>query len=158
MSIGIKPMRDGQQDAVAVLIRQLPKDLGLAAVPKITGQNLRQAKAIAEVTVAEDAGLLLGVCLWTLTYSSWRGCLGIYISDLYVLPHVRGRKIGEKLLRGVIALAKKRGAGFVKMEVDVNNHAAARFYKRLGFNHKSEDEIFILEPDAFEILAKEEQR
>jgi ribosomal protein S18 acetylase RimI-like enzyme len=155
MSIGIKPMRVGQEDAVAVLIRQLPKDLGLNIMPKITGESLRQAKGLAEVTVAEDAGLLLGVCLWTMTYSSWRGAPGIYISDLYVLPHARGRKIGEKLLRGVVAQSKKRGATFVKMEVDETNQAAAKFYGRLGFTHKVEDKIFILESNEFQNLAKD---
>jgi ribosomal protein S18 acetylase RimI-like enzyme len=148
-------MRDGQEDAVAVLIRQLPKDLGIAAVPKMTGQNLRDAKGLAHVMVAEDAGLLLGVCLWTMTYSSWRGCAGVYISDLYVLPLARGRKIGEKLLRGTIIEAKKRGAGFIKMEVEQSNESAARFYERLGFTHKSDDRIFILEPDKFELIAKD---
>jgi ribosomal protein S18 acetylase RimI-like enzyme len=146
-------MRDGQEDAVAVLIRQLPKDLGLNATFKMTGQNLRDAKGLAHVMVAEDAGLLQGVCLWTMTYSSWRGCPGIYISDLYVLPHVRGRKIGEKLLRGTILESQKRGAAFIKMEVDVSNEAGGRFYERLGFKHKADDRIFILEPDAFQHIA-----
>jgi GNAT superfamily N-acetyltransferase len=149
LSIGVKLMREGQEDAVAVLIRQLPKDLGLTTVPKMTGQNLRDAKGLAHVMVAEDAGLLLGVCLWTMTYSSWRGCAGIYISDLYVLPHARGRKIGERLLRGTVIEAQKRGAGFVKMEVDVANTSGARFYERLGFKHKSDDRIFILEAQEF---------
>jgi ribosomal protein S18 acetylase RimI-like enzyme len=154
MSLGIRPMREGQEDAVAVLIRQLPKDLGIKTVPKMTGQNLRDAKGLAHVTVADDAGLILGVCLWTMTFSSWRGCPGIYISDLYVLPHVRGRKIGEKLLRGTILLAQKLGAGFVKMEVEENNEGGARFYERLGFIHKPDDRIFILEPEAFQNLSR----
>jgi ribosomal protein S18 acetylase RimI-like enzyme len=147
-------MREGQEDAVAVLIRQLPKDLGLSIIPKVTGQSLRNAKGLAHVMVAEDAGLPLGVCLWTMTYSSWRGCPGIYISDLYVLPHARGRKIGERLLRGTVLEAEKMGAGFIKMEVEVSNEKAARFYERLGFIHKSDDRIFILEPDAFGQLAR----
>ncbi len=154
MSLGIRPMRDGEEDAVAVLIRQLPKDLGLRAIPKMTGQNLRDAKRLAHVTVADDAGLILGVCLWTMTYSSWRGCPGIYICDLYVLPHARGRKIGERLLHGTLRESQKMGAGFVKMEVDVVNDGAARFYERLGFLHKADDRIFILEPDAFKDLMK----
>jgi ribosomal protein S18 acetylase RimI-like enzyme len=158
MSLGIRPMRAGEEDAVAVLIRQLPKDLGLSTVPKITGQSLRDAKDLAQVTVAVDAGLILGVCLWTMTYSSWRGHAGIYISDLYVLAHARGRKIGERLLRGTMVEAQKRGAGFIKMEVDVNNHAGARFYERLGFIHKAEDRFFILEPDEFEKLTRSAER
>lgn len=147
-------MRDGEEEAVAVLIRQLPKDLGLSTVPKITGQSLRDAKDLAYAIVAVDAGLILGVCLWTMTYSSWRGCAGIYISDLYVLPHARGRKIGERLLRGTLQEAQKKGAQFVKMEVEIGNHAAARFYQRLGFIHKVDDRIFILEPEAFANAAK----
>ena len=147
-------MRDGEEEAVAVLIRQLPKDLGLSTIPKITGQSLRDAKDLAYAIVAVDDGLILGVCLWTMTYSSWRGCAGIYISDLYVLPHARGRKIGERLLRGTLQEAQKKGAQFVKMEVEIGNHAAARFYQRLGFIHKVDDRIFILEPEAFANAAK----
>lgn len=154
MSLGIRMMQAGEEDAVAVLIRQLPKDLGLDMTPKITGQNLRDAKGLAEVTVAVDAGLILGVCLWTMTFSSWRGGAGIYISDLYVLPHARGRKIGERLLRGTMQQAQKRGAIFIKMEVETNNESAARFYERLGFYHKVEDRIYILEPHDFEQLAR----
>ena len=154
MSIGIRAMRDGQEEAVAVLIRQLPKDLGISHIPKMTGQNLRDAKGLAHVMVAENAGQLLGVCLFTMTYSSWRGCPGIYISDLYVLPHVRGQKIGERLLRGTVLEAQKRGAKFVKMEVENNNLAAMRFYERLGFEHNADDRIYILEAEAFEHTAR----
>lgn len=154
MGLRVRPMKIGEEDAVAVLIRQMPKDIGLDVVPLITGQNLRDCKDVADVTVVEDTGQILGVCLWTMTYSSWRGCRGIYISDLYVMPFARGKQMGEKLLVGTIREAKKRGAGFVKMEVDATNSNAARFYQRLRFKHKSDDQIFILEPDAFAALAK----
>ena len=158
MGLRVRPMKAGEEDAVAVLIRQMPKDIGLDVVPLITGQNLRDCKDVAQVTVIEDTGQILGVCLWAMTYSSWRGGRGIYISDLYVMPFTRGKQVGEKLLVGTIREAQKRGAGFIKMEVDVTNDGAARFYERLGFKHKSEDRIFILEPDAFEALAKGEVR
>ena len=91
-----------------------------------------------------------------MTYSSWRGCRGIYISDLYVMPFARGKQVGEKLLIGTVREAHKLGAGFIKLEVDETNDGAARFYERLGFTHKSQDRIFILEPDAFASLAKGE--
>jgi ribosomal protein S18 acetylase RimI-like enzyme len=156
MGFRVRLMKAGEEDAVAVLIRQMPKDIGLDVVPLITGQNLRECNDVARVTVIEDTGQMLGVCLWTMTYSSWRGARGIYISDLYVMPFARGKKVGEKLLVGTIREAQKLGAGFIKMEVDATNSSAARFYERLGFKHKSEDQIFILEPDAFAMLAKGE--
>ena len=156
MGFRVRPMKAGEEDAVAVLIRQMPKDIGLDVVPLITGQNLRECKDVARVTVIEDTGQMLGVCLWAMTYSSWRGCRGIYISDLYVMPFARGKQVGEKLLTGTVREAQKLGAGFIKMEVDETNDGAARFYERLGFTHKSQDRIFILEPDAFASLAKGE--
>jgi ribosomal protein S18 acetylase RimI-like enzyme len=156
MGFRVRPMKSGEEDAVAVLIRQMPKDIGLEVVPLITGQNLRECKDVAQVTVIEDTGQMLGVCLWTMTYSSWRAGRGIYISDLYVMPFARGKKVGEKLLVGTIREAQKQGAVFIKMEVDKTNDGAARFYERLGFIHKSDDRIFILEPDAFASLAKGE--
>ncbi len=156
MGLRVRPMKAGEEDAVAVLIRQMPKDIGLDVVPLITGQNLRECRDVAQVTVIEDTGQMLGVCLWAMTYSSWRGACGIYISDLYVMPFARGKQVGEKLLVGTIRQAQKHGARFIKMEVDATNSGAARFYERLGFKHKSEDQIFILEPDAFAMLAKGE--
>lgn len=156
MGFRVRPMKAGEEDAVAVLVRQMPKDIGLDVVPLVTGQNLRDCKDVAQVTVIEDTGQMLGVCLWAMTYSSWRGCRGIYISDLYVMPFARGKQVGEKLLVGTIREAQKRGASFIKMEVDATNSGAARFYERLGFKHKSQDQIFILEPDAFASLAKGE--
>ncbi len=158
MALRVRPMKTGEEDAVAVLIRQMPKDIGLDVVPLITGQNLRDCNDVAQVTVIEDTGQILGVCSWTMTYSSWRGSRGIYISDLYVMPFARGRQVGEKLLVGTIREAQKRGAGFIKMEVEISNQGAARFYERLGFKHKRDDRIFILEPNAFAELAKGETK
>jgi ribosomal protein S18 acetylase RimI-like enzyme len=150
MSLLLRFMREGEEDAVAALIRRLPRDIGLDVLPKVTGESLRKARGIAEVTVAQDAGLIIGVCLWTMTYSSWRAMTGIYVSDLYVLEHVRGRNIGEKLLRYTSSVAHARGAGFIKLEVDVGNAAARKFYLRHGFLHKPDDHFYILEPEAFE--------
>ena len=154
MSIGVRYMREGQEEAIAAMLRQLPKDLGLSVVPKITGQSLREAKDLVHVVVAENSGLLLGACLWVMTYSSWRGSKGIYISDLYVMEHARGNKVGDRLLRGTLREAKKLGAQFVKMEVDAANIGAQRFYDRLGFVHKADDMFYVLEQEQFELLLK----
>ena len=101
---------------------------------------------------------MLGVCSWVMTYSTQRAMPGIYICDLFILGHARGRGIGDALLKGVMKAAAKRGAGFIKMEVDVTNEGAARFYERLGFIHKSEDRYYALEPQEFANLLKGEKR
>ncbi len=110
MSVGFRPMRDGQEDAVAAMVRQLPKDLGLPVAPKLTGEALRKAKGLVHVTVAEDSGLLLGACLWLFTFSTWRGCKGMYVVDLFVMEHARGKKVGERLLQSAGREAAAAGA------------------------------------------------
>jgi ribosomal protein S18 acetylase RimI-like enzyme len=158
MSLKIRPMRKGEEAAVAALLRQLPRDLNLGIEFAITGEALVKAAGLAEISVAEDSGLMLGVCSWTMTYSTQRAMPGIYICDLFVLGHARGRGIGDALLRGVMTQAAKRGAGFIKMEVDVANDGAARFYERLGFKHKNDDRYYALEPQEFANLLKGEKR
>ncbi len=157
MSLRIRPMRKGEEAAVAALLRHLPRDLNLGIEFAITGEALAEAAGLAEISIAEDSGLMLGVCSWVMTYSTQRAMPGIYICDLFVLGHARGRGIGDALLRGVMAAAAKRGAGFIKMEVDKSNEGAARFYERLGFRHKTDDRYYALEPDAFTDLLKGEK-
>lgn len=158
MSLRVRPMKKGEENAVATLIRQLPRDLGLKEEFAITGESLKAAHGLAEIAVAEDSGLMLGVCCWVMTYSTQRAMPGVYICDLYVLGHARGRRIGEALMKGVMKLARKRGAGFIKLELDSANEGGARFYERLGFKHKTDDLYYVLEPKNYAaILAGDEK-
>lgn len=154
MGIGIRPMREGQEEAVAAMVRQMPKDLGIDVSPKLTAESLRHARDLVHVTVAEDSGLLLGACLWLMTFSTWRSMKGMYVVDLFVMGHARGRKIGDRLLRGAAREAEKLGAGFIKLEVDITNTRGAKFYERFGFVKKPDDQLHILEPDEFQTFLK----
>jgi GNAT superfamily N-acetyltransferase len=155
MGVGFRPMRPGQEDAVAAMIRQLPRESGNDFVPKITGESLRDAYDSINVLVAEDSGLLLGCCTWMPVYSTWRGCKGVYVSDLFVMDHARGRKIGERLLKQLSREALKIGAQYIRLEVDVLNTRGAVFYKRLGFEPKPDQENWFLEAGALMALSGE---
>jgi ribosomal protein S18 acetylase RimI-like enzyme len=155
MGVGFHAMRSGQEDAVAAMIRQLPKDIGIDAVPKITGESLRAASDLIQVSVADDSGLLLGCCVWMPVFSTWRGAKGVYICDLYVMKHARGKRIGERLVEYVAKRAKAIGASYMRLEVDTENPRASEFYTRLGFAKKAEDQNHFMEQDALDILAGE---
>ncbi len=154
MSIRFRAMRAGEEDAIAVMVRQLPKDIGLATVPKLTGDALRRDGDFLKVTVAENSGLIVGMATWHLIYSSWRGAKGIYICDLYVMAQVRGKGIGERLLAAAAREAAKLGAIFMKLEADATNIAGLRFYERMGFSKKPTETLHFLEPEEFDILLK----
>ena len=155
MGVGFRPMRPGQEDAVAAMIRQLPRESGSDFVPKVTGESLRAAAGLTEVLVAEDSGLLLGCCTWMPVYSTWRGCKGVYVSDLFVMDHARGRKIGERLLKQLSREALKIDAQYIRLEVDVVNLRGAKFYQRLGFEPKTDQANWFLESDGVNNLAGE---
>jgi len=158
MSIGFRPMRQGQEEAVATFIRQLPKDLGLAVTPAITGEILRQWQGDVHVMVADNAGLLCGVCAWFFIYSTWRGAKGAYISDIFVLGHLRGRKVGEGLLKAVARDAAKQGASFLKLDVTTTVPGPRQFYEKLGFVADMDDLTLFLEPEPFQTFITEKSK
>lgn len=150
MSIGFRAMREGEENAVAAMIRQLPKDLGLDVAPALTGEMLREVQGLVHVTVADNSGLLLGASLWTIIFSTWRGLKGMYVCDLYVMSHERGKKTGERLLRAAAKDAEKLGAKYIKLETNVKNPRPTQFYSKLNFMIDKNDHLMFLEPDEFQ--------
>ncbi len=147
MSFGCREMREDEAEAVARMVHDLAEHIGTDFVPKLTGEALLAARDLIDVTVADEAGTLVGACLGLMTFSTWRGTRGLYIVDLFVTPEARGRKVGEALLRLSARRAAARGASFIKLEVDETNMGAERFYARLGFAKKTEDRLHVLEQD-----------
>lgn len=55
------------------------------------------------------------------------------IEGVRVKRNVRGKKIGEALIKEAIAYAKLEGCGIVQLTTDKQRLDAHRFYERLGF-------------------------
>lgn len=134
---------------MATLIRQLPRDLGLDVQPLITGDVIRQWRGEVHVVVAEDSGLICGVCLWFLHYSTWRALKGCYICDLFVMEHLRGKKIGQGLMQAAAREAESLGAAYLRLDVTRLHGAPKAFYSKLGFIADEEDLTMFLEPQGF---------
>jgi ribosomal protein S18 acetylase RimI-like enzyme len=83
-------------------------------------------------TVADDGGLVLGMAIHFLNFSTWTGRIGIYLEDLYVRPEHRGRGVGRALLANLARTACARGYARVDWSVLDWNHSAIRFYESLG--------------------------
>src|SRR5690625_3671364 len=64
---------------------------------------------------------------------------GVRIDRLY-----RGEKIGEKLFREAISIAKSEKCGMVQLTTDKQREDAHRFYERLGFSASHEGMKLIL--------------
>ena len=60
---------------------------------------------------------------------AWRA----QVEAVRVARDLRGRKIGEAMMRHVIALAKERGCALLQLTTNKARDDARRFYRRLGF-------------------------
>ncbi len=85
-----------------------------------------------ECLLAEADGEALGFALFFHNYSSWRGCQGIYLEDLFVPPRYRGNGVGRVLLQTLAAIAVKRGCARMEWAVLDWNKPAFAFYERIG--------------------------
>ena len=150
MSLVLREMGQADAEAVAAMVHGLAQHVGGHVVPQVTGASLWAARDLVEVVVAEEAGQLLGACLGLMTFSTWRGARGLYVVDLFVVAQARGKSIGVRLLRESARRAAGRGARFIKLEVDITNQGAERFYARLGFGKKSDDRLHILEQEGLD--------
>jgi ribosomal protein S18 acetylase RimI-like enzyme len=106
-----------------------------------------------EVLIAEFDGAFAGLCLTFPSFSTWRGERGVYVQDLYVDEACRGRRVGETLLRAVARRGKAKGAGYIRLSVDIANKKAESFYERLGITHSRDEHIHMIKGDAFDAFA-----
>ena len=58
----------------------------------------------------------------------------VNIHDFYVIPDLRGQKIGHMILAAVEQKARDTGCCKVTLEVQQNNHRAQRIYEAAGFS------------------------
>ena len=105
--------------------------------------------------IVEWAGEFAGLVIFFPYYSTMRNCPGVYIQDLWVASNHRQHGLGKDLLSFVAQTSSVLwGAQFMILVADSHNTAAQRLYHRIGFNTRSEEENMVLDPQAFETLAK----
>jgi GNAT superfamily N-acetyltransferase len=90
------------------------------------------AKPAAEVLLAESDGEWVGFALFFPTYSTFLAQPGLYLEDLFVKPHARGKGFGKALLTELAKIAVARGYGRMEWVVLDWNAPSIDFYKKLG--------------------------
>lgn len=97
--------------------------------------------------IAEQAGQVIGLCLFSIRFSGWRGTSGVFVSDLYVDTSVRTGGLGRRLLHETAKKGLSKNCSFLQLDVDVDNENAINFYAHLGlYIHKNEIQMFMEEP------------
>ena len=85
----------------------------------------------ALVTEDVQTGSLIGMALYYIRYSTWKG-QRLYLEDLIISGRYRGKGLGKALFDALLDLAKKEGfRGMVWQALDWNT-PALDFYKKYG--------------------------
>src|SRR5436309_5408270 len=135
-TVRIIPATEPDIPVILKLIRALAEYEKLAHWVTATEERLRDslfgAKPAADVLLAHYDLECAGFALFFENYSTFLAQPGIYLEDLYVKPHLRGRGIGLELLRSLAKIATGRGCGRMEWEVLDWNQPSIELYKKLG--------------------------
>lgn len=86
------------------------------------------------VLLARSGRSAAGVAVVSWTWTVERGGKTAWLDELYVIPALRGRGIGRRLLLRAIAEARRAGCGSIELEVVRGHGRAARLYRRQRFS------------------------
>jgi GNAT superfamily N-acetyltransferase len=87
--------------------------------------------------VAEVQGVVVGMALYYVRYSTWKG-QRMYLEDILVTEDMRGQKIGSLLFDALIVEAKEKGFNGMNWQVLDWNEPAINFYKKYNANFDPE--------------------
>src|SRR5438552_10157851 len=121
MKIQISEATAQDTPVILELIRELAAYEKLADKVTATEDLLRHTlfgpHPAAEVLLAAADGETAGYALFFTTYSTFLAKPGLYLEDLFVKTHARGRGIGTALLARLAQLAVERDYGRVEWTV-----------------------------------------
>ncbi|HLH30516.1 MAG TPA: GNAT family N-acetyltransferase [Terriglobia bacterium] len=107
-----------------------------------------------KVVIAEWNGEPSGFALYFFNYSTWLGCPGLYLEDLFVRPEFRGNGIGKGLMAHLAAIALKENCYGMRWQVLDWNTPSINFYERLGAEVRREWLDVIWRREALRTLAE----
>jgi GNAT superfamily N-acetyltransferase len=133
-ALSIRPGRARDAATITALIH------GLADYERLPRQTTTDAirrhgfgrRRRFETLIARVDGRPVGLALYTFTYSTFLARPTLWLEDLFVQPHARGRGAGLALLRSLARIAVRRGCGRMEWTVLDWNRPSIRFYRQLG--------------------------
>lgn len=132
-SVNIRPGSNQDLDAIYDLVVELAV---YEKEPEAVTATLEDYKrdfsdGIFRVLVAEADNEIIGMALYYMTYSTWKGRM-LYLEDFIVKSEWRRRGIGETLFLSFLQTARDLGCVLTKWQVLDWNTPAVNFYEKIG--------------------------
>ncbi len=149
------------QDVPLILafVKELAEYERLSESVKVTEEDLREAlfgeRPIIFAVIGYYEDEPVSFALFFHNFSTFIGRPGLYLEDLFVRPHMRGRGFGRAMLVYLAQVARERRCGRMEWAVLNWNEPAIKFYKSLGARPLDDWIVFRLSEDALDKLAEE---
>lgn len=153
-------LRDAEPSDAAAVYNLI---MGIAEYEKMldevtaTQEDIRESIFVrkeAAVILAEYKGETAGFALYFRNYSTFLGRANMYLEDLFVYPHMRGKGIGKALFLAVANAAYSRGDGRMDWVCLNWNKPSIDFYKSMGAKAMSDWTVYRLDREALCRLAE----
>lgn len=129
-------IRKGIKEDVPAVLALIKELAGYEKAPDevaVTEEELKadgfESDSIFGLFVAETSGKVVGMALYYVKYSTWKGRC-IFLEDIIVNSAYRGKGIGRKLFEEVVKVSKEAGVRRLEWQVLNWNEPAIRFYKK----------------------------
>lgn len=131
MEINIRKAEEKDIPAIHELVRELAEyEKGLHHVTTTPESYLSDFREkVFEAFVAERGGEILGMAVYFLAFSTWRGRM-LYLEDFVVKEAARRSGIGALLFEAFLEEAKRQKLALVKWQVLKWNDPALKFYDK----------------------------
>jgi GNAT superfamily N-acetyltransferase len=153
----IREARDEDVATILELIQGLAEYEHLADRVTATENRIREtlfgARPVAEALLAEVGDETVGLAIFFTNYSTFLAKPGIYLEDLFVKAHARGRGVGRALLKRIAQMAVERECGRLEWAVLNWNEPSIQFYESLGAVAMKEWTVYRLTGEALTRLA-----
>jgi ribosomal protein S18 acetylase RimI-like enzyme len=103
--------------------------------PEAMGKRIAELLESGDVTVLIGGDRPDGLALLRFRPSLWSESLDCYLEELYVVPDLRGRGLGQALMEAAIETARAEGAGYMDLGTAETDTAARGLYEKLGFSN-----------------------
>ncbi|VVE89320.1 GNAT family N-acetyltransferase [Pandoraea bronchicola] len=136
MSLNLRAATADDVGAIYSLMQELAVFEKLLDIFEATPESVHEAlfgnAPAAECLIAQWDDKIVGYALYFHNFSTFLGRRGLYLEDVYVQPSMRGKGVGQALLRRLAGIAVQRQCGRFEWTVLDWNQPAIDFYASQG--------------------------